>query len=67
MRMNRTDSGTAVGELALLRRIRMRAGVGSRSGLRLGIGDDCALLGARPGEELAVTTDLSIAGRHFRG
>ena len=64
--MKRTDSGTAVGELALLRRIRMRAGVGSRSGLRLGIGDDCALLGARPGEELAVTTDLSIAGHHFR-
>lgn len=34
--------------------------------MRLGIGDDCALLDVRPGEELAVTTDLSIAGRHFR-
>jgi thiamine-monophosphate kinase len=34
--------------------------------LRLGIGDDCALLRPRRGEELAVTTDLSIAGRHFR-
>jgi thiamine-monophosphate kinase len=34
--------------------------------LRLGIGDDCALLHPAPGEELAVTTDLSIAGRHFR-
>jgi thiamine-monophosphate kinase len=34
--------------------------------LRLGIGDDCALLRPAPGEELAVTTDLSIAGRHFR-
>jgi thiamine-monophosphate kinase len=34
--------------------------------LRLGIGDDCALIGPRAGEELAVTTDLSIAGRHFR-
>jgi thiamine-monophosphate kinase len=34
--------------------------------VRLGIGDDCALLGVRRGEELAVTTDLSIAGRHFR-
>jgi thiamine-monophosphate kinase len=32
----------------------------------LGIGDDCALLRPRAGEELAVTTDLSIAGRHFR-
>jgi thiamine-monophosphate kinase len=34
--------------------------------LQLGIGDDCALLRLAPGEELAVTTDLSIAGRHFR-
>jgi thiamine-monophosphate kinase len=32
----------------------------------MGIGDDCALLRPRAGEELAVTTDLSIAGRHFR-
>jgi thiamine-monophosphate kinase len=30
------------------------------------MGDDCALLGLRRGEELAVTTDLSIEGRHFR-
>ena len=36
------------------------------AGLRLGIGDDCALLEPRAGEELAVTTDLSIEGRHFR-
>jgi thiamine-monophosphate kinase len=34
--------------------------------LGLGIGDDCALLGIGAGEELAVTTDLSICGRHFR-
>jgi thiamine-monophosphate kinase len=34
--------------------------------LRLGIGDDCALLAVRANEEVAVTTDLSIAGRHFR-
>jgi thiamine-monophosphate kinase len=54
------------GELDLLRQIRAHAGrLGGRA-LRLGIGDDCALLGLRPGEELAVTTDLSIAGRHFR-
>jgi thiamine-monophosphate kinase len=54
------------GELALLRQIRSRAARTSRGGLRLGIGDDCALLAPRVGEELAVTTDLSIAGRHFR-
>ena len=41
-------------------------GIKSRYGVQLGIGDDCALLRPRAGEELAVTTDLSIAGRHFR-
>lgn len=54
------------GELALLRQIRSRASHSAASGLRLGIGDDCALLALRPGEEAAVTTDLSLAGRHFR-
>jgi thiamine-monophosphate kinase len=54
------------GELALLRQIRSRTGRATGVALRLGIGDDCALLRPRPGEELAVTTDLSIAGRHFR-
>jgi thiamine-monophosphate kinase len=34
--------------------------------LALGIGDDCALLRVRAGEDLAITTDLSLAGRHFR-
>lgn len=51
-------------ELDLLRRIRGRA-AGSAS-VVVGIGDDCALLRVRPGEEIAVTTDLSIDGRHFR-
>ncbi|MGA3263757.1 MAG: thiamine-phosphate kinase [Terracidiphilus sp.] len=54
------------GELALLRHIRSRAAQAPLSALRLGIGDDCALLRPRLGEELAVSTDLSIAGRHFR-
>jgi thiamine-monophosphate kinase len=54
------------GERALLRQIRLRAGRSFGDGLRLGIGDDCALLRIGAGEELAVTTDLSIAGRHFR-
>lgn len=53
------------GELALLRQIRNRAGAGARGALRLGIGDDCALLRLKPGQELAITTDLSIEGRHF--
>lgn len=31
----------------------------------LGPGDDCALLAASPGMELAVTTDMLVAGVHF--
>lgn len=58
-----TETGNG-GELALLQQIRRRAGSGS--GVTLGIGDDCALLRIKPGEEVAVTTDLSIEGRHFR-
>jgi thiamine-monophosphate kinase len=50
----------------LLHRIRERASQTKTRSLRLGIGDDCALLNLHPGEELAITTDLSIAGRHFR-
>jgi len=53
------------GELSLIERIRRRASTEGRAELRLGIGDDCALLRLRAGEELAVTTDMSIAGRHF--
>jgi thiamine-monophosphate kinase len=66
--LKRFKSGThdGQGELALLQEIRARSQRASRSGLRLGIGDDCALLAPRKGEEIAVTTDLSIAGRHFR-
>jgi thiamine-monophosphate kinase len=59
-------NGSGPGELALLRQIRHRAAQTSGGVVRLGIGDDCALLRPRTGEELAVTTDLSIAGRHFR-
>jgi thiamine-monophosphate kinase len=68
VRTKQTISGIAAapGELSLLREIRDRAARASLGGLRLGIGDDCALLAPQPGEELAVTTDLSIAGRHFR-
>ncbi len=58
--------GGETGERALLRSLRALAPRRTRGGLSLGIGDDCALLAPRAGEELAVTTDLSIAGRHFR-
>jgi len=56
--------------LELLRWIRHRAaGMGAgigRGGVRVGIGDDCAVLRLRRGEEMVVTTDLSLEGRHFR-
>lgn len=68
--MKQTNSkGKEPGELALLGEIRRRAAGAARhyrnGGLRLSIGDDCALLGPRRGEELAITTDLSITGQHF--
>lgn len=53
------------GELALIERIRRRI-TPKNAELRLGIGDDCALLRLKSSEEMAVTTDLSIEGRHFR-
>src|ERR1700739_1937924 len=31
----------------------------------LDIGDDCALLAPRPGEMLAISTDMLVEGRHF--
>lgn len=64
-RPSKLISPVGLGELALVERIRRRAE--SRHGqISLGIGDDCALIRVRPGEEIAITTDLSIAGRHFR-
>jgi thiamine-monophosphate kinase len=53
------------GELAILRYIRSRA-TAPNGALRLGIGDDCALLRPPRGQELAITTDLTVCGRHFR-
>ena len=74
MRRNGENLAGVRGEVALLRRIRQRmayieaqngAGIGWR-GVRLGIGDDCAVLRLRRGEEMVVTTDLSLESRHFR-
>jgi thiamine-monophosphate kinase len=64
--MSQPHAKSTAGELAILRRIRALMAGRTSSGLRLGIGDDCALLRLKPGEDAAVTTDLSIAGRHFR-
>jgi len=54
------------GELALIERIRRRSAGPHSSAIRLGIGDDCAILRPRTGEDLLVTTDFSLEGRHFR-
>lgn len=62
----KTGRPAAPGERTLIDEIRRRAQSTATPSLRLGIGDDCALLGLKTGEEIAVTTDLSIENRHFR-
>jgi thiamine-monophosphate kinase len=55
------------GERELIAAIRKRAGqLQARKILHLGIGDDCAVIRPRRGEELVVTTDLSLENVHFR-
>ena len=59
---------TESGELGLIQYIRQRASTtrNGRGQVRLGIGDDCAILQPRPGEEIVVTTDFCLESRHFR-
>jgi len=60
------------GERALIDAIRREAAAGWTAGssgkraLRLGIGDDCALLRPRPRHEICITTDFTLENRHFR-
>jgi thiamine-monophosphate kinase len=51
-------------EKAIIARIRRLAKL--RGGILAGIGDDCAVLGLLPGQEVLVTTDFSLEGIHFR-
>ena len=64
----RSEAAGTGGELALIERIRRASSrrTTGRGEVRLGIGDDCAILRVRPGEEIVVTTDFSLEGRHFR-
>ena len=63
------SGGTHRGELGWIDWIRQRAEKGSAfrsAALQLGIGDDCAILRPDPGEDLVITTDFTLEGRHFR-
>lgn len=53
-------------ERALLERIRARAAGTAGSSVRVGIGDDAAVLALGRGEELVMTTDFSLEDVHFR-
>ena len=55
----------ALSEDDLVRRIRAAAAA-DRDGVRVGIGDDCAVLEPTPGARLVATTDLLIEDVHFR-
>ncbi len=52
-------------ELELIERIRA-GGPAAGAAVRVGIGDDCAVLAVPRGCEMVVTTDFSLEGRHFR-
>jgi thiamine-monophosphate kinase len=55
-----------IGELALIEQIRRDFAASNSKTLRLGIGDDCAILRPPPGSEVLVTTDFTLENRHFR-
>ncbi len=62
-----TPSRTVPRELALIESIRTRAARTDSlsSALKIGIGDDCAILRPKPGHDLCVTTDFSLENVHF--
>src|SRR5262249_61376668 len=56
----------ALGELGVLARIRTAVGKTRSTGVRIGIGDDTAVLAVTPGTSLLATTDLLVEDIHFR-
>ena len=52
-------------EVEFIEKLRRMAVVPRRSGLVMGIGDDCAVFRPGAGEDLLFTTDMLIEGRHF--
>ena len=55
-----------LGESALIARIERQARRANRPWVRIGIGDDAAVLRARPGEDLVVSADTLVEDVHFR-
>lgn len=53
-----------MGEFDLIARY-FKARARPTAAVRLGVGDDCALLAPDAGQELAISTDLLLEGRHF--
>ena len=54
-------------EKVLIEGVRRQAErTGQRGAVRVGIGDDCAVLGLPRGHEALITTDFSLEGVHFR-
>ena len=51
-------------ELNIINEIRKRAGASSK-GVKIGIGDDCAVIRSGPGKYLLWATDMLIDGTHF--
>jgi thiamine-monophosphate kinase len=54
-----------MGEFELIRRYFQREDAARNPAVALGIGDDCALLQAAPGMQLAISSDMLVEGRHF--
>ena len=55
-----------LGEFGLIDQIQRAAARVARPGVRIGIGDDAAVLRLRSGEDLVVTTDALVEDVHFR-
>ena len=53
----------SLGEFDLIRRFFEREH--AQPGVELGIGDDCAVLRPTPGQQLLISSDMLVEGRHF--